>query len=220
MTNRLNRAAILTLPVTIAAASVLLGQAGSNAALRNPASFKEMAPAVYKVNLDTSAGPIVIEVHRDWSPNGADRFYNMVKSGFLDEVRFYRVVKGFMAQFGINGDPAVTAAWSKATIQDDKGKESNKRGYVTFAKSGLPNSRSTQLFINYGDNANLDSLGFSPIGRVTSGMEVVDKLYGDYGEMAEQGGKGPSQRQLTTPGNASLTKFPKLDYIKKATIVQ
>jgi peptidyl-prolyl cis-trans isomerase A (cyclophilin A) len=218
MTNHLHRAALLTIAATIAVASLLLGQAGTNA-LKNPAGFKEMAPAMYKVNMDTSAGPFVIEVHRDWSPNGADRFYNLVKSGFLNDVRFYRVVKDFMVQFGLHGDPAVSAAWSSATIPDDKVKESNKRGYVTFAKSSLPNSRSTQLFINFGDNANLDPLGFSPIGRVSSGMDVVDKLYSGYGDMAEQRGNGPSQAQLQTQGNAYLTKsFPKLDYIKKATI--
>jgi peptidyl-prolyl cis-trans isomerase A (cyclophilin A) len=200
-------------------AAFLMGQAGSNAALKNPAALKEMAPAVFKADFDTSAGMFVIEVHRDWSPNGADRFYNLVRSGFFDDVRFYRVVKGFMVQFGINGDPAVTAAWSKSQIPDDPVKESNKRGYVTFAKTGLPNSRTTQLFINFGDNSQLDSQGFAPIGRVISGMNVVDKLYSDYGDIAEQRGNGPSQAQLAAQGNAYLTKsFPKLDYIKKATI--
>src|SRR5262249_22785147 len=156
MRKQFNRAAVLAVVAMTIITSLVLGQAGTNATLKNPGAFKEMAPAVFKVNMDTSAGMFVIEVHRDWSPNGADRFYNLVKSGFLNDVRFYRVVKGFMAQFGINGDPGVQAAWSGATIQDDKGKESNKRGYVTFAKSGLPNSRSTQLFINFGDNSNLD----------------------------------------------------------------
>src|SRR5262245_14295170 len=218
MTNRSKFVTILNITLVLAAASLLLGQAASNAALKNPAALKEMAPATFKANLDTSAGTIVIELHRDWSPNGADRFYNLVKSGFLDGVRFYRVVPDFMVQFGIHGDPAVTAAWSKAQIPDDPVKESNKRGYLTFAKSNAPNSRTTQLFINFKDNANLDPLGFSPIGRVITGMNVVDKIYSGYGEMAEQGGKGPSQAQFSTQGNAYLEKsFPKLDYIKKAT---
>jgi peptidyl-prolyl cis-trans isomerase A (cyclophilin A) len=210
---------VTALVLTLAAASLVMGQAGTNAALKNPAALKEKAPAMFKVDFDTSAGMFVIEVHRDWSPNGADRFYNLVQSGFFDEVRFYRVVPNFMAQFGIHGDPAVTAAWAKSQIPDDPVKESNKRGYLTFAKTGAPNSRSTQLFINFGDNANLDPLGFSPIGRVSSGMNVVDKLYSGYGDMAEQNGKGPSQAQFGSQGNPYLIKsFPKLDYIKKATI--
>ncbi len=189
--------------------------------LANPANLKEKAPEVFKANFDTSAGLIVIEVHRAWSPNGADRFYNLVKSGFFDEIRFYRVVPDFMAQFGIHGDPAVTAAWSRSQFPDDPMKESNHRGYVTFAKTGAPNSRTTQLFINLKDNAFLDQSGFSPIGRVTTGMNVVDKLYSGYGDMAEQRGNGPSQSQFSAQGNAYLVKsFPKLDYIKKATIAQ
>lgn len=187
----------------------------------NPANLKEKAPEVFKANLDTSAGLIVIEVHRAWAPNGADRFYNMVKSGFLDDVRFYRVVPNFMVQFGIHGDPAVMNAWRGAMIQDDPVKESNKRGYVTFAHGGK-NTRTTQLFINFGDNGSaLDKQGFPPIGRVITGMNIVDKLYSGYGEMSEQGGRGPSQGQTNMQGNAYLTKsFPKLDYIKKATIVE
>jgi peptidyl-prolyl cis-trans isomerase A (cyclophilin A) len=188
----------------------------------NPANLKEPAPKTFKANFETSAGNFVIEVHRDWSPNGADRFYNLVKSGFYDNVRFYRVISGFMAQFGIHGDPAVTAKWRTASIPDDgKAKESNLRGYVTFAKTGAPNSRTTQVFINYGNNAqSLDALGFTPFGRVTSGMNVVDKLYSSYGDIAEQpNGRGPSQQKFGAEGNAYLEKsFPKLDYIKKATI--
>lgn len=221
MSRRLNFVALFAVGLIFATLALALGQTATNAALKNPASFKEMAPAMFNANFDTSAGMFVVEVHRDWSPNGADRFYNLVKSGFFDDVRFYRVVKGFMVQFGIHGDPAVTAAWSKSQVTDDPVKQSNKRGYVTFAKSGLPNSRSTQLFINFGDNSNLDGLGFSPIGRVTMGMDVVDKIYSGYGEMAEQRGNGPSQAQLTGQGNAYLIKsFPKLDYIKKATIAK
>ena len=206
-------------------AGLAAAQTSTDKAFMNPANLKEKAPDVFKANFDTSAGQFVIEVHRAWSPNGADRFYNMVKTGFFDDCRFYRVVPGFMAQFGLPGDPKVTTAWSSpaAVLQDDPVKERNIRGYVSFAARGVKNSRGTQLFINFGDNAqSLDPLGFSPIGRVISGMGVVDKLYSGYGDIAEQGNaKGPRQGRASTEGNAYLAKeFPKLDYIKKATIAQ
>jgi peptidyl-prolyl cis-trans isomerase A (cyclophilin A) len=186
--------------------------------LGNPAALKEQAPPVYKVEFDTSKGPFVIEVHRDWAPNGADRFYNLVKNGFYDDVRFFRVIEGFMAQFGVNGDPKVSAAWREARIKDDPVKVSNKRTFVTFATAG-PNTRTTQVFVNYGDNSNLDSQGFSPFGQVVSGMKVVDSLYGGYGEGAP-GGRGPNQARVQSDGNAYLASaFPNLDYVKKATIV-
>lgn len=201
----------------ILATAVLLAGQGTNAALKTPAALKEMAPAMYKVNFDTSVGTFEVEVHRDWAPNGADRFYNLVKNGFYDNVRFFRVIPGFMVQFGIHGDPGVASAWQPARIPDDKVKESNKRGYLTFATAG-PNTRTTQVFINFGDNAGLDSQGFSPFGSVTKGMEVVDKIYSGYGEGAPQG-HGPNQGRIQSEGNAYLTKdFPKMDYIKKATI--
>ena len=159
----------------------------------------------------------MITVHRDWAPIGADRFYNLVKSGFFDDVRFFRVLDGFMAQFGIHGDPAIQAAWTTARLKDDPVKQTNKRGYVTYATAG-PGTRTTQLFINYGDNGSLDKQGFAPFGEVTTGMSVVDKLYSGYGEGQPQG-NGPSQGALTSQGNAYLAKsFPKLDYIKTATI--
>jgi len=186
--------------------------------LGNPAALKEQAPPVYKVEFDTSKGPFVIEVHRDWAPNGADRFYNLVKNGFYDDVRFFRVIEGFMAQFGVNGDPKVSAAWREARIKDDPVKVSNKRTFVTFATAG-PNTRTTQVFVNYGDNSNLDNQGFSPFGQVVSGMKVVDSLYGGYGEGAP-GGRGPNQARVQSDGNAYLASaFPNLDYVKKATIV-
>jgi len=186
--------------------------------LGNPAALKEQAPPVYKVEFDTSKGPFVIEVHRDWAPNGADRFYNLVKNGFYDDVRFFRVIEGFMAQFGVNGDPKVSAAWREARIKDDPVKVSNKRTFVTFATAG-PNTRTTQVFVNYGDNSSLDSQGFSPFGQVLSGMKVVDSLYGGYGEGAP-GGRGPNQARVQSDGNAYLASaFPNLDYVKKATIV-
>ena len=212
--------------VVYGAASMLLvsavafaGQVDLNktAKLRNPAALKEQAPAVFKANFDTSKGQFVIEVHRDWAPLGADRFYNLVKNGFYDDLRFFRVIPGFMAQFGIHGNPSVQAAWRPAQIKDDAVKQSNTRGMVVFATAG-PNTRTTQLFINFGDNTGLDKQGFAPFGRVVQGMDVVDKIYGGYGEGAPRG-KGPDQGRIQAEGNAYLTKeFPRLDYIKAATI--
>ncbi len=186
--------------------------AAAQPSLKNPASLNEKAPATYKVRLDTSAGPVVIEVTRDWAPLGADRFYNLVKNGFYDNVRFFRVIPGFMAQGGMNGDPAIQKIWGRNNINDDPVKQSNTRGMVTFAKTGAPNSRSTQIFINYGNNASLDSQGFAPFGRVISGMEAVDK-FGNYGKNV------PDQGMITAEGNAYLQKdYPNLTVIKKATI--
>jgi len=189
----------------------------SKAKLRNPASFTEKAPATYKAKFDTSKGAFVITVHRDWAPLGADRFYNLVNGGYYDDCRFFRVLDDFMAQVGINGNPAVQSAWRDARIADDPVKGSNKRGMVSFATAGA-GTRTTQFFINFKDNAMLDKSGFSPFGEVTSGMDVVDKLYSGYGEGSPRG-KGPEQGKIQAEGNAYLTKeFPKLDYIKKATI--
>jgi peptidyl-prolyl cis-trans isomerase A (cyclophilin A) len=204
----------------LASGSAFGGQAGDKTAkLRNPAALTEQAPAKYLVNLDTSKGPVVIEVHRDWAPLGADRFYNLVKNGYYDGTRFYRVLEGFMAQIGIQGTPAIDASWMNARIKDDPVKESNKRGFVSFATGG-PNTRTTQFFINYRDNSNLDKLGFAPFGEVVKGMEIVDQLYNGYGEGAPQG-KGPQQGRIHAEGNAYLNKdFPKLDYIKTATIAK
>src|SRR5215475_7102545 len=213
------------IPAVVASIAVLAlfaaGQTPSTKPFANPANLKEKAPDTFKAKFETSKGDFVIEVHRAWVPNGADRFYNLVQSGFFDDVRFYRVVSGFMAQFGINGDPVVDTAWSRVQLPDDTVKESNKRGYVTFAQKGIPNSRGTQLFINFGDNVNLDKSGFAPIGRVVTGMNIVDKLYNGYGDIKEQRGGGPSQTQFNNEGNAYLIKsFSKLDYIKKATIAE
>ena len=187
--------------------------------LNNPAALNAKAPAVYKAGFDTSKGTFVIEVHRDWAPNGADRFYNLVKNGFFDKARFFRVISGFMVQFGINGDPHISAQWRNANIPDDPVRQSNQRGYVTFATAG-PNTRTTQVFINFANNRALDSQGFAPFGRVVSGMNVVDALYSGYGEGAPQG-MGPEQGRIQSQGNAYLMRgFPRLDYIKNATIVQ
>jgi peptidyl-prolyl cis-trans isomerase A (cyclophilin A) len=184
--------------------------------LKNPAAFKEQAPAVFKASFDTDAGRFVIEVHRDWAPNGADRFYNLVKSGYFDGVKFFRVIPGFMVQFGMHGDPAVNTAWTGAKIQDDPVKESNKRGYITFAKPNAPNSRSSQVFINFADNSSLDSQGFAPFGKVVTGMDVVDKINAKHGATP-----GNDQGNIAAGGNAYLDKtYPGLTTIKQATIVQ
>jgi peptidyl-prolyl cis-trans isomerase A (cyclophilin A) len=185
--------------------------------LGDPSSLNEKAPDVYKAKFDTTKGTFVIEVHRDWAPRGADRFYNLVKNGFYNDARFFRVINGFMVQFGISGNPDVSAVWRQARIQDDPVKQSNQRGMVSFATAG-PGTRTTQVFINFGDNAGLDGQGFAPFGQVVSGMDVVDSLYGGYGEGAPRG-RGPDQGRIQAEGNAYLmTDFPKLDYIKKATI--
>lgn len=174
-------------------------------------------PDLFKVNLDTSKGPVVIEVHKDWAPLGAERFYQLVKSGYYDGARFFRVLPGFMAQFGIAADPQTTAKWKEANLQDDPVKQSNTRGMVTFATAG-PNTRTTQMFINTGDNARLDSRGFAPIGKVISGQEAVESLFSGYGEGAPSG-RGPAQQLIEIQGNAYLEKdFPELDFIKKASI--
>jgi peptidyl-prolyl cis-trans isomerase A (cyclophilin A) len=184
----------------------------SKTALMKPSALTEKAPAMYNAKFETSAGTFVIEVHRDWAPIGADRFYNLVKNGYYDDCRFFRVVPNFMVQFGINGDPTVQRNWKDAGIQDEPVKQGNMRGYITFAKSGLPNSRTSQVFINFKDNSGLNGQGFASFGKVVSGMDVVDKIYSAYGEQPDQG-------RIQSEGNAYLTKsFPKLDYIKKATI--
>jgi peptidyl-prolyl cis-trans isomerase A (cyclophilin A) len=185
--------------------------------LTNPAALNEQAPATYKAKFDTSKGAFVVEVHRDWAPLGADRFYNLVKNGFYDNSRFFRVISGFMVQFGIHADPKLSAQWRSARINDDPVKQSNQRGMITFATSG-PNSRTTQVFINYGSNGGLDRQGFAPFGQVVSGMNVVDGLFSGYGEGAPGGG-GPEQGRIQAEGNTYLIKeFSQLDYIKKATI--
>ena len=179
---------------------------------------KTKAPDRYSVELDTTKGPIVIDVRREWSPAGADRFYELVQSGYYTDVAFFRVIGCFMAQVGSSGDPAVNAAWRTRTIPDDPVRASNTRGTVTFATSG-PNSRTTQFFINFADNSRLDGMGFSPFGKVRD-MAPVDALYDGYGEGAP-GGRGPSQGRMQSEGNAYLkASFPKLDYIEGAKIIE
>ena len=186
---------------------------------RVTANATETAPEKFKVEFDTTKGKIVLEVHREWSPNGVDRFYNLVKVGFYEDVAFFRVIQGFMAQFGLHGDPRVTRAWNRRAIKDDPVKQSNLRGYVTFAKRNQRNSRTTQLFINLVDNKGLDRQGFAPFAQVVEGMDVVDSIFA-IGEGGPRG-PGPNQRQITGQGNAYLKKqFPKLDYLKSARIVE
>lgn len=207
-----------TLTVAVALAAVSTAAAQSAASLKNPASLTETAPAKYKVKFDTSVGVFVVEVTRDWAPLGADRFYNLVKAGFFNDCRFFRVIQGFMVQFGIHGDPAVMAAWRGARIGVDPVKQSNKRGFITYAMGGTPDTRTTQVFINFSDNTNLDGMGFAPFGTVVSGMDIVDKIHSAYGEGAPSG-MGPEQGRIQMEGNAYLKKsFPNLDYIKTATI--
>lgn len=181
-----------------------------------PASISEesTAPATgsFSVKFETTVGDFVVLVHRDWAPLGAQRFYELVKSGFYDECRFFRVMSGFMVQFGINGNPITQQSWER-NLRDDPAKESNRRGYMTFATSG-PDSRTTQVFINFVDNSFLDSQGFSPFGEVIEGMDHVDKINAEYGESPDQG-------QINSAGNTYLnSQFPKLDYVKKATIIE
>ncbi|MCX6930432.1 MAG: peptidylprolyl isomerase [Verrucomicrobia bacterium] len=183
-----------------------------------PASLTEKAPESFKARFETSKGSFTVEVTRSLAPNGADRFYNLVRSGYFTDIQFFRVIPGFMCQFGIHGDPKLAAAWRSARITDDPVKGSNTRGAITFATAG-PNTRTTQLFINFADNNSLDGMGFSPFGKVTEGMDVVDKIYNGYGEGAPRGA-GPDQGRIQQEGNTYLKKeFPKLDYIKSAAIL-
>ena len=182
--------------------------------LLDPSSLTARAPDQFKVRFETTKGDFVLEVLRFWSPRGADRFYNLVTSGYFTDTAFFRVLDGFVAQFGIHGDPKVSKGWSSATIQDDEVKQRNQRGTIVFAKTGLSNSRSVQFFINFKDNFGLDRQGFSPFGRVVEGMEVVDSLHSGYGE-------SPAQGRIQQEGNVYLKRaFPNLDYIKRVVVEQ
>lgn len=186
------------------------------ASLANPASLKEKAPEIFRAKFETTRGDFVIEVTSAWAPHGADRFYNLVKNGYYDGVKFFRVVPGFVAQFGIHGDPSLAMKWLRSTIPDDPVTESNRRGFVTYAKTSEPNSRSVQLFINLRDNAQLDAAGFSPFGQVVEGMDVVDQLYSGFGDNLTG-----IQGQIASQGNAFLDKsYPQLDSIKKAVVLE
>jgi peptidyl-prolyl cis-trans isomerase A (cyclophilin A) len=199
-------------PAKSSAAKTGASAAGQHASLLNPASFTAKAPAVFKAQFSTTAGDFTVEVHREWAPRGVDRFYNLVHSGYFTNAAFFRVVPGFVVQFGLSADPAVNKVWDHATIQDDPVVQSNKRGNLVFATAG-PNTRTTQLFINYADNARLDGMGFAPFGSVVEGMEVVDKIFPGYRE-------SPRQDLITNQGDAYLkANFPKMDKIKLARIV-
>jgi peptidyl-prolyl cis-trans isomerase A (cyclophilin A) len=186
--------------------------ATAHGSLLSPASLTARAPADFKVGFTTTAGDFVVEVHRDWAPLGADRFYNLVRGGFFTKASFFRVVPGFVVQFGLNADPAVNKVWDKADIHDDPVKQTNKRGSLVFATAG-PNTRTTQLFINLAGNDRLDGMGFAPFGEVIQGMDVVDKIYAGYGER-------PRQDLITTQGDAYIShNFPKIDKIKLGQVL-
>ncbi|HET9234158.1 MAG TPA: peptidylprolyl isomerase [Candidatus Eisenbacteria bacterium] len=187
------------------------------------AAMTVQAPREFKVLFQTTKGNFTVAVHREWSPAGVDRFFNLVREGYYDEARFFRVLDKFMAQFGIHGDPEVNANWREAFIADEPVKKSNTRGRISFAKRGLPNTRTTQLFINTVDNSRLDKMGFGALGEVVDGMSVVDALYSGYGEGRNEErptATGPEQARILAEGNAYLAEFPKLDYIVKATILK
>jgi peptidyl-prolyl cis-trans isomerase A (cyclophilin A) len=204
--------AVLFTAVQFAATVDTADQAGAK--LKEPAALTEQAPAAYRARVETNHGPFVIEVHREWAPHAADRFYNLVKNGFYDNARFFRVLSGFMVQFGLNGDPEIQRPWSSAGLPDEPAKQSNLRGFVSFARESSPNSRDTMVFINYKDNSYLDSEGFPPFGRVVGGMDVVDTLYSGYGRT-----NVPDQRRILSEGNAYLAaEYPKLDFIRRARV--
>jgi peptidyl-prolyl cis-trans isomerase A (cyclophilin A) len=205
--------------VAAAAIAIVTLPALASEALMNPADLNATAPETFKVKFETSKGDFVVEVQRDQAPIGADRFYNLVQNGFFDDVRFFRVLPGFVAQFGLNGDPKVNEVWREARIKDDPVKGTNAKGTLTFATAG-PDTRTTQLFINLVDNQRLDGMGFAPFGKVVEGMDVVDKLYGGYGEGAPRG-RGPNQGAIVSQGNEYLKKnYPDLDYIKSTTVLE
>ncbi len=191
----------------------------ANRALYFPDQLVETAPQSFQARFETTRGDFVIEVTRSQAPNGADRLYNLVKNGYYDGVRFYRVIEGFMAQFGMHGEPQVQVRWTNAPIRDDRVAASNVRGAVTFAMAG-PNSRTTQLFINLVDNTLLDIDDFAPVGTVIEGMDVVDQIHSGYGEIADRGGDGPISQNIAARGNAYLEEsFPEMDYIVTVTLV-
>jgi len=209
-----NRAWILACAAALLA---LAGCSSSDEPKKEAAPPKvEKAPDVFQLNLDTSKGAIVVEIHKDWAPNGVDHLFDLVKSGYFDGNRFFRVTQRY-AQFGINGDPKLSGLWSNAFLPDDPVKQSNVKGTLTYAHLGA-NNRTTQLFFNLKDNKDLDKEGFAPVGKVVSGMEAVESLYSSYGDMPPRG-QGPDPTKIQQQGNSYLeSRFPRLDYVKKATI--
>jgi len=194
----------------------------AHAALMNPKHklWSQRSPAVFTVRLETSKGSFVIEAHREWAPLGVDRFYNLVRAGFFDDSRLFRIRGGFIAQFGIAGTPDVAAVWKDQAISDDPVRQSNTRGFIGYAMTG-PNTRTTQVYINLSDNSRLDGDGFAPFGKVIEGMEVADRLYAGYGEDAGGGMRGGKQGKIFEGGNAYLDRaFPNLDHLVRARIVR
>ena len=203
-------------PEASASAPAEAPRKGYDRALLRPAPLKDKAPEKFQVKFTTTRGDFTVTVNRAWAPIGADRFYNLVRHHFYDNASFFRVVPGFVVQFGISAYPPVSAAWENANVEDEPVIQSNKRGYLTYAKTSMPNTRSTQIFINLKDNAGLDRQGFSPFGVVDGkGMNVVDMLYDQYTESS-----GPDQDKISKLGKAYLDQgWPKLDSIKTATLV-
>jgi peptidyl-prolyl cis-trans isomerase A (cyclophilin A) len=202
-------------PEATASSPAAVTKQGYDRALLRASMLKDKAPETFQVKFATTRGDFVVTVNRSWAPIGADRFYNLVKHHFYDNASFFRVVPGFVVQFGISAYPPISAAWDKANIKDEPVTQTNKRGYLTYAKTSMPNTRSTQIFINLSDNAGLDGQGFSPFGFVDAqGMKVVDMLYDQYGDAG-----GPDQDQISKQGKPYLDKgWPKLDSIKTATL--
>lgn len=177
------------------------------------------APDVYRVVFVTSQGPVTVEVRRSWAPRGADRLYNLARQGFFEGGRFFRVVEGFVAQFGLSGRPEVDRAWRAHPIPDDSVRQSNTRGTLTFASAGN-DTRTTQLFFNLADNERLDGMGFAPVGEVVGGMSNVDSLHAGYGD-APPRGEGPSQARILEDGNAYLAEeYPRLDSIREVRVME
>ena len=203
--------------LVLASALVAAQAANPNTAkLMNPSALTEQAPATYTVNLNTTKGLIAILVHRDWAPIGVDHFYSLVKLGYYDGNRFFRVTRSY-AQFGINGDPNINGMWSMSFLPDDPVKQSNVKGTLTYAHLGA-NNRSTQLCFNLRDNKDLDKAGFAPIGKISAGMDVMDRLYSSYGDMPPRG-QGPDPSKIEVQGNSYLeSRFPRLDFIRRAAI--
>jgi peptidyl-prolyl cis-trans isomerase A (cyclophilin A) len=209
-------AVAICLAVIVGSGSADEGDAAPSPLL-NPKSeaMTQKAPDVCKIKFETTAGDFVLELKRDWAPKGVDRFFSLVENGFYNDCALFRIEAGFVAQWGINGDPEVAGTWLEARIADDPVKRSNTRGFISFATAG-PNTRTTQVFINYRDNGRLDSMGFAPFGKVVEGMDVVDKFYAGYG-----GNKCPDQGRLQREGNPFLAeKHPELDYIKLAYVMK
>ncbi len=220
----MRRATLITLVLSttfcsgVLAAQTRSSERSDESALLHPARLRATAPDVYEVEFHTTKGNIMVRVTRAWAPRGADRFYNLVEHHFFDGSAFFRVLAGFVAQFGLSSSPRISAAWARATIPDDPVLKSNLRGTLSFATAG-PNTRTTQLFINLGNNTRLDAMGFAPFGEVVEGMNVVDELYSAYGD-GPPSGDGPNQSLISREGNTYLERdFPHLDRILTARVL-